>query len=232
VDTSHGIASGTSFAAPMVAGAVALLLQRDPTLTSDAIIPLLQGGAHRIRGAIRHREQAGPGELDVLGALDALSQRTNSTERLPDRAQSWVAASADYAAADGAPFHVFVQLRTADGRSADAFDPARLTPLVKFGDEVQLGVPTEHPAPGLWTYAVYARGRGGQRLTVGARFDGTDIVDPLAVPIATDPWTARYSSSVGGGCSSVPSRGWSLAAGLLMAGCAAAVVARRRRKNR
>lgn len=43
-------------------------------------------------------------------------------------------------------------------------------------------------------------GLGGSRLTVGATFDGVDVVEPKTLPIATDHWNADYLPVVGGGC--------------------------------
>ncbi|MEO6574728.1 MAG: S8 family serine peptidase, partial [Polyangiaceae bacterium] len=61
VDATHAVAVGTSMSAPMVAGAVALLFQRDPTLTQDKIVALLQAGAHPFRGSAPFEDQGGPG---------------------------------------------------------------------------------------------------------------------------------------------------------------------------
>jgi len=75
-------------------------------------------------------------------------------------------------------------------------------------------------------------GLGGSNLTLGARFDGVDIVTPKSVPIAPDVWTGSYSSSVRGGCSVSRGRddGWGgLAPSLL--GLAGIVAARRRRRS-
>jgi hypothetical protein len=43
-------------------------------------------------------------------------------------------------------------------------------------------------------------GLGGSRLTVGATFDGVDVVEPKTLPIATDHWNADYMPVVAGGC--------------------------------
>jgi hypothetical protein len=56
--------------------------------------------------------------------------------------------------------------------------------------------------PGVWVATVQLpSGLGGSTLTVGVTFDGTDIVAPRTVPIATDVWMAGYPSSASGGCS-------------------------------
>jgi hypothetical protein len=123
-------------AAPMVAGAVALLFQRDPTLTQDKLMALLQAGAHPFRVASPFEDQGGPGELDVKGALDALDQMQKPALVLPSKdnvacsaacdavchdtcgdacgAASWITLGADYVAADeSTPLAVIVELRTA-----------------------------------------------------------------------------------------------------------------------
>jgi hypothetical protein len=189
----------------MVAGAAALLLQRDPTLTQDKVLGLLQAGAHRFRGLAPYDDQNGPGELDVVGALDALDQSsTGARELLPAVATSWLTLSASYAAADGSiPLTVILELRTADGaHRADLFDAARLVPTVAIDGQAQPAPQLVRRAPGLWFYEVRtAPGRGGSALTVGAAFDGAPIVAPRTIPIAADPWRAEYPSRAGGsGC--------------------------------
>lgn len=205
VDSTHAVAVGTSMSSPMVAGAVALLFQRDPTLTQDKIVALLQAGAHPFRGAAPFEDQGGPGELDVLGSLDALDQMQNPTLHMPSPDKSWVTLSADYAAADGStPFTVIVELRTELGNHrADMFDPARLQPIALI-DGVPLDVPPTlvRHAPGVWFFDVAVPvGLGGSSLSVGAAFDGQDIVARKTVPVGADIWTADYPSHARGGCS-------------------------------
>ena len=241
VDPRHAVAVGTSMSAPQVAGAVALLFQRDRTLTQDQIVSVLQAGAHSLRsGAPIFEDQTGPGELDVVGSLDALNEMQDPAMRLPGACtlascKNWLTLSADYAAADGSfPIVAIVELRTADGvHRADMFDASRLAPVALLG-----GVPiSPSPAmirkgPGLWSFSVLAPvGSGGQVLTLGATFDGSDITARRTVPVAADIWGSEYSPSAGGSCAARPSRpaprsrGAWLAGALLVAG-----VARRRQR--
>jgi serine protease AprX len=66
-DGLHIRLSGTSMAAPVVAGAVALLLERVPSLTPDVIKGLLQTTAHNY-----------PGQPDLAGEIDAFSAVSNA----------------------------------------------------------------------------------------------------------------------------------------------------------
>jgi subtilisin family serine protease len=206
VDTTHAIAVGTSMSAPVVSGVVALLLQRDPTLTQDKVVALLQAGAHRFRGEAPFYDQSGPGEVDAIGSLDALDQMEKSPELfLPSLEQSWVTLSADYVAADGStPLTAILELRTADARHrADLFDAARLLPVVLV-DGAPAGTPPAlvRHGPGVWVYAwTPPAGLGGSRATFGATFDGAPIVVPRTLPIGTDGWNADYPSAAkGSGC--------------------------------
>jgi subtilisin family serine protease len=256
VDAHDAVAVGTSMSAPMVAGAVALLLERDPTLTQDEIVPLLQAGAHpfaqnhcsgnqRLTGqcspltpdeAAPFQDQSGPGELDVVGTLDALEQLASAATQgplLPDKGTSWLTLSSDYASADGStPVTGIVELRTADGgHRADMFDVSRLQPYV-----VVAGSAVEPPAlvrraPGLWTMAVaIPPGLGGEALTLGITFDGADVVAPRTIPIGADAWSASYAPALKGGCDITPAgNGGGGAAGAGLLGAVALARARRRR---
>ena len=203
VDAAHGVSQGTSMSSPMVAGATALLFQRDPTLTQDQIKALLQAGAHKFRGTAPFFDQSGPGELDAEGSLAALAEMKNPTLVLPSASASWASLSADYATADGStPLTVILELRTEAGKRASLFDASRLQPVVTM-----LGRPVVTPeivrsvAPGLFSYqVVLPRGLGGRSLTVGATFDGANIVPPVTIPIATDTWTASYLGEAKGAC--------------------------------
>src|SRR6185436_10252948 len=65
----YAVVSGTSFAAPHVAGVAALLLQSNPALTPTDIKRILQRSAVPILG--RDRSEVGAGGLDAWAALAA-----------------------------------------------------------------------------------------------------------------------------------------------------------------
>ncbi|MFO0677770.1 MAG: S8 family serine peptidase [Polyangiaceae bacterium] len=210
MDATHGLALGTSMSAPIVSGAIALLFQRDRSLTQEDVVTLLQAGAHRFRHRAAFDDQAGPGELDVLGALDALEQRKNPELSLPSVRDSWLALSTDFVAADGSrPAHGILELRTKDGEHrADAFDPTRLRATVRvFGGESLPTPALTRRGPGLFTFPITPTpGLGGRALIVGATFDGEPIVHERSIPVGTDTWTADYPMQVAGGCAVVPAR--------------------------
>ncbi|HSO39989.1 MAG TPA: S8 family serine peptidase [Labilithrix sp.] len=239
VDDSHAVAAGTSMSSPVVAGVVALLLQKDPTLTQDKIIALLQAGAHRFRYPAPFNDQSGPGEVDAMGALDALDQMRTPTLQLPAADQSWLTLSSDYVPADGSTgVTAIVELRTADGQHrADFFDKGRLVPVLLVD-----GVPFEgapeiiRRGPGVWFYVWRPPpGLGGSRATFGATFDGVAIVAPRTVPIASDGWNAAYPSHAGGSHCAVTTTSRTAtstaASATLIAGVMALAALRRRRRT-
>ncbi len=206
VDNRHGVAVGTSMSSPLVAGAVALLFQRDPTLTQDKIVALLQAGAHRFRGAAPFQDQAGPGELDVAGALDALEQMQDPKLYLPSAENSWLTLGADYVAADGStPLTAIVELRTEDGQHRADMLGDRLQAVVKLDGQDTLSPSIVRHGPGLYVFTVQPPpGLGGSSLTLGATFDGENIVAPRTIPIASDIWSSQYAATAGGGCAMAP----------------------------
>ncbi len=68
-DGQHGVLRGTSQAAPMVAGVIALLLEADPTLTGDAIRELLRVTARNVPGTAGWSPRAGFGRVDPAAAI-------------------------------------------------------------------------------------------------------------------------------------------------------------------
>ncbi len=239
IDATHAIALGTSFSSPIVAGTVAVMLQHDPLLTQDAILAALQGGAHPVRGPAPFADQAGPGEVDVLGAIAAVDRLLSPQAALPVRAASWLALGQAFYFADGStPIDALVELRTSPDATglalpADGFATGRLAAYAQVDGAAVSGVAAPvRRGPGVWTLHVQPpAGLGGSTLTVGARLDGVDIVAPVSVPIGTDAWSALYPSSLRGGCST---GGAPSAPGGSTYACAAAgaLLLERRRVNR
>ena len=202
VDREHAVTSGTSMAAPLVSGAIALLFERDPTLTQDEAVKLLQAGARRPGGTIPVEQQLGPGALDLVGALDAMGGLASGVVREPDAAQSWLAPSASYVRPDPlASVTVVAQLRDAEGRVAAGFDRSRLE-LEVHGGIVE--TPLTRVAAGLWRFAVAGRsGSGGRSMRVTLRYaDG--VLLERTLPIAVDQFVAEEGVEARGGCSMAP----------------------------
>jgi subtilisin family serine protease len=241
IDDTHGIAVGTSMSSPVVAGVVALLLQKDPTLTQDKILALLQAGAHRFRNVAPFDDQSGPGEVDAMGALDALDQMRNPALQLPVLEQSWITLSSDYVPADGSTaVTAIVELRTLDAQHrADFFDKNRLAPVLLLdGKPFDAQPEIVRRGPGVWFFTWKPpAGLGGSRATFGATFDGEPIVASHTVPIAADGWNAGYPSHATGSACSVARAGASAGAGAGASAGAGAMalallLARRRRPTR
>jgi subtilisin family serine protease len=214
VDAAHAVSLGTSFSAPIVAGAVAVLLQQNPALTQGQARALLQGGAHRLRGPAPFDDQAGAGELDVLGSLAAANETERAAVIVPSRTQSWLSLGAEYCIADGStPLQAVLLLRgdqvgNAPAPAAAGFDTGRLAMYAhvsgvsgRSGD-VGGSATLEPRGAGVWLATVLVpSGLGSSTLTLGATFDGVDVVDPKTLPIATDHWNADYPpQEVMGGC--------------------------------
>ena len=202
VDQGHAVALGTSMSSPMAAGIIALLLQQNPMLTQDQVRALLQAGAQHGRGAAPFWDQNGAGEVDALGALDALDEMTNPDTALPDPDSSVMTLSESYAVADGStPITATLELRTSGGHRASLFDSSRLQAIAVLGGQPLEAAIVRGLAPGLFTFTVaIPPGHPNETLTLGATFDGADVVPEATIPVALDAWTAGYPPYVGGGC--------------------------------
>lgn len=214
VDETHAITSGTSMSAPIVSGAIALLFERDPSLTQDAARAILQAGARPLQGIVIDPGQIGPGALDLDGALSVATAGESPALRIPS-SQSWLTSSASLLHPDPDwPLTLYVQLRDDSGKVADGFDSSRLR------------VDTEPPslregltrmAAGFYRFSVAAAANsGGQTLHVAVSFDGRAIASK-DLPIAVDRWVANDGVSARGGCSLGAARSDPRGAGLLLA---------------
>ncbi|HET7546066.1 MAG TPA: S8 family serine peptidase [Polyangiaceae bacterium] len=198
VDDEHAITSGTSMAAPLVSGAIALLFELEPTLTQDAARAVLQAGARPLQGIVIDPRQIGPGALDLSGALRVLSAGESPALRTPTE-HSWLTLSGSFAHPD--PdwlLTAFVDLRDDADQIADGFDPRRLT-LSAEPALIQEGL--TRVAPGFYRFALSAPpNSGGDELRVAVSFDGT-VIASKTLRIAVDRWVASDGVRANGGCS-------------------------------
>lgn len=206
VDDHHAIASGTSMASPMVAGAIALLLQLDPSLTQPELVALLQAGARWPSGEVPFGFQLGPGALNVHGARAAYEAFGRPLNRIPDPTTSWVVLSAPYARPGGDwPVVGFVETRSADGTLADGFDAGLLELRTTHAVVMQ---PLTRVAPGLWRFAVTgAHDAGGDTMQLEVRYAGVTLGEPQTLPIGNDSFLANGQVMAAGGCALSPRGG-------------------------
>lgn len=225
-DHEHAVTSGTSMSAPLVAGAIALLLQRRPELTQAQARVLLQAGARQPGGPILAEQQVGAGALNLPGTLAALIAEDSPIERWPG-APSRIALAASFIHPDPTmPLSGLLELRDERDRVADGFDERRLALSVDGGALAQ--APTRL-APGLYAFQVSApEGSGGKQLDLRLSFDGMAL-DARRVPIGVDRWSAEGDALARGGCAMTPRSGASRS--LVCASALLALLGLRRRRD-
>lgn len=198
VDEKHAITSGTSMASPIVAGAIALLFQLDPTLTQDAARAILQAGARPLQGIVLDPRQIGPGALDLSAALRVATAGESPALRTPTE-RSWLTLSASFAHPDPDWLLTgFVDLRDDSDQIADGFDPARLT---LSAEPALIHEPLTRVAAGFYRFVLSAPANtGGGDLRIAVDFDKR-VIASKTLRIAVDRWLASDGVSARGGCS-------------------------------
>jgi hypothetical protein len=194
-DDFHGVSAGTSMAAPLVTGAIALLFEREPALTQPILRALLQAGARPLEGAVFDTQQAGAGGLDLERTLEALE--AGEAEHVPGTGTKLVLAGSYLHPDPGFSLEGILELRDDAGRIAHGFDEHRLELDVSGGSLVE---PLARQVAGLYRFRVAApSGSGGRELTLRASFDGRTLA-AQTVPIAVDPALVSGMPSARGGC--------------------------------
>jgi subtilisin family serine protease len=196
VDDTHALSLGTSMAAPIVAGAVALLLQREPTLDQVAIRSLLQAGAQHVESPSSTPAQIGVGMLDVVASLDVLTQVAGGDT--VDPGSCWLSLSKAFAHPDSKwPIEGTLHLRDAQNRPVD-MDESRVTLTVDNGQV--LSAP-RRDRPGFYRFSVSANDNSANKtLIIEARADGKEVASST-MDIAVDVSTLRGGVVAGRGCS-------------------------------
>jgi subtilisin family serine protease len=196
IDERHGVAIGTSMASPLVAGAVALLLEASPTLTQNDIRHYLQAGAQKPVGQLLALAQEGPGILDVNGALQALS-----SEPIPSDAayaySSWMTVSTKLVHPDDDwPTFGTLHLRDSQNRPV-TLDTSRIN--VNFSPGHLLS-PVKSEGYGYYTFSFAAgNGTGRQTMSVAVLVDGAPLLSET-LSIGVDVASARGDVVAGRGC--------------------------------
>ncbi len=224
VSDYYAVSSGTSMSSPVVAGAVALLLERDPTLSQARIRDLLQAGARPLEGVTFAQQQVGAGALNVIGALQAQDASERPAAE-PSEATLRLAESFAYPDPN-TPLQGLVVLRDAKGEPATGFDRGKLQ-FSADGAAVQRFEPT---TDGLYRLTVAApRGSGGSSLKLVVSYDG-NVLAEADVPVAVDPVVAEEGFHARGGCSfGAPAAGWPWAPTTAALALLTLVAARRKR---
>lgn len=201
---SYAVTSGTSMAAPIVAGAAALLFEQDPSLTHLEVQALLQAGAQRleptseIAGEPPSATQLGAGVLDIEASARVLwMSEQELTTGEPSARTSRVSLSDDLARPDESwELSGLVHLRD-DDNLPTTVESERMSLAVEHGRVV---APLSERAPGLYGFSVAAGNDSGGRLfRVSVTLDG-QVLASAERPVSVDTGSAAGGLSLRGAC--------------------------------
>jgi subtilisin family serine protease len=190
-DGVHGVLRGTSQASPMVAGAVALLLQIDPSLTAHQIRELLRATARDTGPGWSPR--SGFGTLDVAAAIAATTGHYGTTL---DPEVSSVGVSLDQLPPGDSLTTVTVTPRDVRGMPLGPGHTVEIT--VSAGELVGPVVDMKH---GRYEQRVRARASRGQVGVVTAVVDGTPLSAHPRIHFVPGRDEIGQPFSARGGCS-------------------------------
>lgn len=204
VGDHYALAVGTSMSAPVVTGAIAVLLEQDPTLTQALVTDVLQASARKPQGKVGSTSLMGAGAVDLRHALEVLAEEQVTNER-PDVGQSYWVLGAETTRPDpGWRVEGMVQLRRADGSIASGLDGSLLEVEVEGGIYARPIVKQRH---GTFSFAVAApAGSGGSTMKVRVYYDGQKIGETAVLPIGVDfQATGPFRADGGCSCMTMPS---------------------------
>lgn len=208
IDDEHALASGTSMAAPLAAGTVALLMEREPALTMEQARRYLLAGTHRTEewplGSL-----VGSGELDVVGTLLAQESEAANGAADPSATHSRIAWASNFLHPDVALLGHLV-LRDAENRSTSFESDA-----VEVSVSGPASVTTEEQTTGLVLLRVSAQEEAiGGSVTITTRLSG-ETLESVTFRIERDPTLARLGWELSGGTCTMSARAVPVPSGLL-----------------
>lgn len=194
IDDEHGIASGTSMAAPIVAGTIALLMQRDPSLTMEQAKHYLMAGTEPV-GEAGASSMVGTGQLDIIGALLAQERDRANSPETPSASHCRVVWASDFVyPGTGPALRGYLITRNAENESVEPEEGE-----LSFQVEGPGRVTFENLVPGLIELQVTAEdGSAAQELTVVSKLLGETIARDTFV-IERDPSLAEHGYELTGG---------------------------------
>lgn len=181
VSDHYAVTAGTSMAAPMVSGVVALLFERDPGLTQAEVLALLQTGSSPLAEPVEPSTREGGGLVDAARTLAALDAAPRTTAERPDPSQSRFEFASEFVVPDTARSVAgLLWLRDAAG---DVFD-VELDRLALDLDGGSWAEPVVRVAPGLYRVRVSALPPPATSVALSVAIDGEPF-SRVELPIAS-----------------------------------------------
>ncbi|HTV26023.1 MAG TPA: S8 family serine peptidase [Polyangiaceae bacterium] len=225
ISNGYAVTAGTSMAAPMVSGAAALLLERQPQLTQSELRGLLIAGAGELPSAPDVASRAGAGTLDMAGSMQAANAAPRSRDERPSTEQSRLRVASEHAVADASrSLAALLWLRDDGGQPFDA-ELDRID-VALTGGELRSSV--RRIAPGLYEFVLSAVPPAPERLSIDVRIDAEPL---LAFELPIDGGVAPSRAEDSGGCTFAPGRGGRSAAASVLGALALLLSARARRRS-
>jgi hypothetical protein len=204
ISPRYAVTAGTSMAAPMLSGTLALFLERDPTLTQDELRGLAQAGSDALAVVPDPASREGGGVLNIARSFEALSAPVRALDELPDPERSRLRFAGSLMPADAdRTLAARLWLRDAQG---GVFDAAveRVSARVEHGE---LRSDVERLGPGLYGVRVAAAPRA-ETLRLELRLDERPFLSGQLPVVGSEP--PRPPSDGGCALGAAPVRAWPL----------------------